>query len=116
MQILHFTSATPAPLREAFAILTLLVATNLTASSYAAEFMAGADISSLTVHERSVAQPIATTVRRRPADAIEILSNHGVNWYRLRLFVNPQFQNNFNGGTDLFVAQDWRTRSPWHSE
>ena len=105
MQILHFTSSTPAPLREAFAILTLLVATKLTASSYAAEFMAGADISSLTVHENGGAT-YRDYGQTQAADAIEILSNHGVNWYRLRLFVNPQFQNNFNGGSDPFVAQD----------
>ena len=39
-------------------------------------------------------------------DAIEILRDHGVNWFRLRLFVNPQFENNCNGGYDAVCRQD----------
>ena len=39
-------------------------------------------------------------------DAIEILRDQGTNWFRLRLFVDPQFENNYNGGYDPFVAQD----------
>jgi arabinogalactan endo-1,4-beta-galactosidase len=99
------TSAIPAPLRKTLTIFTILITTNLAATSYATEFMAGADISSLKVHENSGAT-YRDYGQTQPADAIEILSNHGVNWYRLRLFVNPQFQNNFNGGSDPFVAQD----------
>jgi arabinogalactan endo-1,4-beta-galactosidase len=70
-----------------------------------APFMAGADISSLPVHEDHGAT-YRDFGQTQVGNAIEILSNHGVNWYRLRLFVNPQFQNNFNGGADPFVAQD----------
>jgi arabinogalactan endo-1,4-beta-galactosidase len=69
----------------------------------AAEFMAGADISSLPVHEDNGAIYRSGGVA---GDAIEILRDQGTNWYRLRLFVDPQFQNNFNGGFDPFVAQD----------
>src|SRR5262245_42666427 len=75
----------------------------LTAHSTAAEFMAGADISSLPVHEANEATYRSGGV---PGDAIEILRDQGTNWYRLRLFVDPQFQNNYNGGFDPFVAQD----------
>lgn len=69
----------------------------------AAEFMAGADISSLSVHEYAGA-----TYRQHGIadDAIEILRSQGTNWFRLRLFVDPKFQNNYNGGYDPFVAQD----------
>lgn len=74
-------------------------------AAHAAPFMAGADISSLSIHEDhgAVYRDIGQT---QASDAIEILSNHGVNYYRLRLFVDPQFQNNYNGGPDPFVAQD----------
>lgn len=68
----------------------------------AAEFMAGADISSLPIHEE------AGAIYRQNGmadDAIEILRDHGTNWFRLRLFVDPQFENNSNGGYDPFVAQ-----------
>jgi arabinogalactan endo-1,4-beta-galactosidase len=73
------------------------------ATTHAAPFMAGADISSLPIHEDHGA------VYRdggQANDAIEIFTNHGVNWFRLRLFVNPQFENNYDGGYDPFVAQD----------
>ena len=69
----------------------------------AAEFMAGADISSLPVHEASGATYRSNGVA---GDAIEILRDRGTNWFRLRLFVDPQFENNYNGGYDPFVAQD----------
>jgi arabinogalactan endo-1,4-beta-galactosidase len=66
-------------------------------------FMAGADISSLPIHEDHGA---VYRDNNQVGDAIDILADHGTNWFRLRLFVNPQFQNNFNGGFDAFVAQD----------
>ena len=69
------------------------------------DFMAGADISSLPVHENHGAT-YRDYGQAQAGDAVPILGNHGVNWYRLRLFVNPQFQNNDNGGSDPFVAQD----------
>jgi arabinogalactan endo-1,4-beta-galactosidase len=56
----------------------------------AAEFMAGADVSALAVLEdhgavyRDVGQS---------RDLIELFSDHGVNWFRLRLFVNPNGQD-----------------------
>src|SRR4051794_29554313 len=56
----------------------------------AAPFMAGADISSLGALEDHGA------VYRddgQPQDLISMFSDHGVNWYRLRLFVNPNGQD-----------------------
>jgi arabinogalactan endo-1,4-beta-galactosidase len=97
MRILPNTSAPSAPLLEAFAILTLVIAPNLPSSSYAAEFMAGADISALTVHEQRGATYRDGGVT---SDAIDILRDHGANWFRLRLFVNP------NPAGDPFVAND----------
>jgi arabinogalactan endo-1,4-beta-galactosidase len=75
------------------------------APSAAAPFMAGVDISSLPVHQGrgAVYRDYGQT---QTDDAIEIFNNHGVNYYRLRLFVDPQFQNNWSGGFDPFVAQD----------
>jgi arabinogalactan endo-1,4-beta-galactosidase len=85
----------------------LLVASGLLAigsgSATSAPFMAGADISSLPVHEAAGAIYRDGGVA---GDAIEILRDHGTNWFRLRLFVDPQFQNNSDGGYDPFVAQD----------
>jgi arabinogalactan endo-1,4-beta-galactosidase len=74
-----------------------------TPCALSAEFMAGADISSLPIHEAAGA-----TYRQNgvAGDAIQILRSQGTNWYRLRLFVDPQFENNYNGGHDPFVAQD----------
>lgn len=69
----------------------------------AADFMAGADISSLTVHEDGGAIYSSGGV---PGDAVEILSDHGTNWFRFRLFVDPKFENNYDGGYDPYVAQD----------
>jgi len=77
----------------------------LAAEMHASEFMAGADISSLVVHENNGAI-YKDYGQTQPGDLIEILSSHGVNWYRLRLFVDPQMQNNWNGGFDAFVVQD----------
>jgi arabinogalactan endo-1,4-beta-galactosidase len=65
--------------------------------------MAGADISSLPIFED------AGAVYRDNGQAnnvIDMFRSHGMNWFRLRLFVNPQFENNYNGGYDAFVAQD----------
>jgi len=72
----------------------------------AAEFMAGADISSLPVFEGNGAIYRDAGV---PGEVIPMFRQHGVNWYRMRLFVNssndddpatPGFQN------DAFVVQD----------
>jgi arabinogalactan endo-1,4-beta-galactosidase len=63
----------------------------------AAPFMSGADISALTVLENRGA------VYRdggQVLPAIDILRDHGVNWFRLRLFVNP------NMAGDPFVANN----------
>ena len=69
----------------------------------AAPFIAGADVSSLPVHEDHGAVYRADGVT---GDAVDILSNSGTNYFRLRLFVNPHMTNNYNGGADPFVAQD----------
>jgi arabinogalactan endo-1,4-beta-galactosidase len=69
----------------------------------AAEFMAGADISSLAVFEQRGA---VYRDNGAPRDVIEMFRDHGVNWCRLRLFVDPKFENNYDGGYDPFVAQD----------
>ena len=62
----------------------------------AAEFMAGADISALKVLEDGGAVYRDNGV---PGGAIDILRNHGVNWVRLRLFVDPN-------SSDPFVVND----------
>jgi len=72
------------------------------APAAAEPFMAGADISSLPVHEGRSA---VYSDQSGPGDAIDILSDSGANYFRLRLFVNPQGKNNFNGNNDPFVAQ-----------
>jgi arabinogalactan endo-1,4-beta-galactosidase len=82
-------------------ILLLVFASSARAQS--ALFMAGADISSLPIHEQNGA---VYRDNGQAGDAIDLLADHGVHWFRLRLFVNPQFQNNYNGGYDPFVAQD----------
>lgn len=69
----------------------------------AVAFMSGVDVSSLPVFEDAGA---IYTDQGQPGDAIEILRDHGTNWFRIRLFVDPMFQNNYNGGYDPFVAQD----------
>jgi arabinogalactan endo-1,4-beta-galactosidase len=51
------------------------------------EFMAGADISALTALEDNGAE--YSVNGQPPTDAIEIFRDKGVNWFRLRLFVNP---------------------------
>jgi len=62
----------------------------------ATPFMAGADISALEVLEdRGAVYRDAGQV----GNAIDILRDHGVNWFRLRLFVNPT-------GSDPFVVND----------
>jgi arabinogalactan endo-1,4-beta-galactosidase len=84
------------------AIAPLLVVV-LSSHALAQGFMYGADVSSLPIIE---ARNAVYTDDGQPGDALEILNNHGTNWFRLRLFVDPQMKNNFNGNTDLFVAQD----------
>jgi arabinogalactan endo-1,4-beta-galactosidase len=51
-----------------------------------AEFMVGADLSALTVHEQRGAAYSDDGV---PGDALGILRSHGLNYVRLRLFVEP---------------------------
>jgi arabinogalactan endo-1,4-beta-galactosidase len=55
-----------------------------------APFMAGADISSLAVLEDHGA---IYRDNGQPQDLIDMFADHGVNWYRLRLFVNPNGQD-----------------------
>jgi arabinogalactan endo-1,4-beta-galactosidase len=52
----------------------------------AAPFMAGADVSALAVLEDHGA---VYRDAGQPRDVIDMFSDHGVNWFRLRLFVNP---------------------------
>jgi arabinogalactan endo-1,4-beta-galactosidase len=75
-------------------------------SAGAAEFMAGADISSLPVFEGNGAIYRDAGVA---GDVIPMFRQHGVNWYRLRLFVDPS--NDDDPATpgiqnDAFVVQD----------
>ena len=87
--------------RSRLILVTIILAA--AAPTRAAPFIAGADISSLLVHEDHGA------VYRdggQIGDAIAILADNGTNYFRLRQFVDPQFKNNYNGGTDPFVAQD----------
>ncbi len=71
-----------------------------------AEFMAGADLSALAVHESYGA------VYRDDGlagDAIDIFRSHGVNWIRLRLFVDPSQDDDPSTPThnnDPFVVND----------
>jgi arabinogalactan endo-1,4-beta-galactosidase len=62
----------------------------------AADFLAGADISALPVHEANGATYRSDGVT---GNAIDILRGSGVNWFRLRLFVNPN-------SSDPFVVND----------
>jgi arabinogalactan endo-1,4-beta-galactosidase len=78
-------------------LLACVAAAGFLANACGAEFMAGADISALTVLEKRGAIYRDNAV---PGDAIDILRDHGVNWVRLRLFVNP------NPATDPFIAND----------
>jgi arabinogalactan endo-1,4-beta-galactosidase len=61
------------------------------------EFMAGADISALPVLEQAGATYRDDGVA---GDAIGILRNNGINWFRLRLFVDP------SASSDPFVVND----------
>lgn len=76
-----------------------LVAASLGAipCSSGAEFMAGADISALPVFEAHGAVYHDNGV---PGDVISMFRDHGVNWYRLRLFVDPSHSG------DAFAVQD----------
>jgi arabinogalactan endo-1,4-beta-galactosidase len=62
----------------------------------ASDFLAGADISALPVLEANGATYRSDGVA---GDAIDILRDSGVNWFRLRLFVNPN-------SSDPFVVND----------
>ncbi|HMO87214.1 MAG TPA: glycosyl hydrolase 53 family protein, partial [Lacipirellulaceae bacterium] len=61
------------------------------------EFMAGADISALPVLEGNNAVYRANGVA---GDVVEMFSDRGVNWFRLRLFVDP------SQSSDPFVKND----------
>src|SRR5262245_35287526 len=74
-----------------------MAAAILASSCAAAPFMAGADISSLPVLEEAGAVYRDGGVA---GDAIDILRDHGTNYFRLRLFVDP------SGSNDDFVVQD----------
>jgi len=93
--------ATQLVLRSRSTLIALILAAATPTS--AAPFIAGADISSLPVHEDHNAVYRDDGVA---GDAIDILSNAGTNYYRLRLFVDPHSTNNYNGGYDPFVAQN----------
>lgn len=59
-------------------------------TSSAIPFMAGVDISGLTVLEEDGA--IYRDVDGASGDPIELFMKHGVNWFRLRLFVDPNHE------------------------
>jgi arabinogalactan endo-1,4-beta-galactosidase len=59
--------------------------------------MAGADVSSLPVYEQASAVYRDAGV---PGDVIGMFGDHGVNWFRLRLFVDP------SASSDDFVVND----------
>jgi hypothetical protein len=80
-------------LSRALAFAFLWLATSIANS----EFMAGADISALPVLE---AGGVTYSAGGAQGDAIELLSDSGVGWYRLRLFVNPE------NDSDPFVVND----------
>jgi arabinogalactan endo-1,4-beta-galactosidase len=81
----------------------VIALTSCCENARASDFMAGGDISSLSVLEDGGA---IYRDNGQPGDAIDIFRANGMNWFRLRLFVNPQFENNDNGGYDPFVAQN----------
>jgi arabinogalactan endo-1,4-beta-galactosidase len=68
---------------------SLLVALGcaLCTAATAAEFIVGADVSTLTEVERHGGR--FTDEDGRPGDALHILRDHGVNWVRLRLWHTP---------------------------
>src|SRR5688572_29920877 len=74
-------------------VLFLVLATGLCAASPPAgaagtrEFIAGADISMLPEIEK--AGGVFRRADGTPGDAIAILRDHGINLFRVRLFVNP---------------------------
>lgn len=72
------------------------------------EFMAGADISALTVLEDHGA---VYTDNGQPTDAVEIFRDHGVNWFRLRLFVNPNGQDIVVNDLDYTIALAQRAKA-----
>src|SRR5881394_2188443 len=82
-------------------LLTLLVCIFLeSARAGGAEFLVGADISMLPEIEK------AGGVYRqdaKPADAIKIFRDHGLNLFRVRLFVNPakDFNSSWGATQDL---------------
>ncbi len=69
----------------------------------ALDFMNGVDISALTALENDGA--VYRDANGTPGDAITILRDEGIDWYRLRLFVNPNHQglvvNDLNYTTQL---------------
>jgi arabinogalactan endo-1,4-beta-galactosidase len=83
------------PQRTSLFVAIVIVASAKLANG--APFMAGADISALTVLEDRGA---VYRDNGQVLPAIDILRSHGVNWFRLRLFVNP------NPAGDPFVANN----------
>jgi arabinogalactan endo-1,4-beta-galactosidase len=79
------------------AFFAFVVVSGVASAAGGVEFMAGADISALQVLEGRGAVYRNNGVA---GDAIEILRDEGANWFRLRLFVNP------NPATDPFVANN----------
>lgn len=76
--------------------LVVLLILSLQKPLFSQEFMRGTDISALPVLENGGATYTHGGVA---GDAIDILESHGVNWHRLRIFVDPT-------GSDPFVVQD----------
>ncbi|QQE10827.1 glycosyl hydrolase 53 family protein [Planctomycetota bacterium] len=72
-------------------IFSLFLHTNTTFAATDLGFMNGVDISALTALENDGA--VYRDTDGTPGDPIQILSNHGINSYRLRLFVNPTGNN-----------------------
>ena len=72
------------------AVVAFAVACTACRRAAAAEFMAGADISSVGVLEDYGA---VYRDAGQAGDVVEMFAEHGVNWFRLRLFVNPNGQD-----------------------
>ncbi len=65
-------------------------------------FMSGADISALKTLEDDGA--VYRDADGNPGDAVDILMDEGLNWYRLRLFVNPDGRGVVNNDLDYTTA------------
>jgi arabinogalactan endo-1,4-beta-galactosidase len=76
--------------------------------SRATEFMAGADISALSELEDNGA---VYKDNGQQGDAIDIFRDHGVNWFRLRLFVNPTGNGVVVNDLDYTIALAQRVKA-----